>query len=78
MSLFSDEANVKYVNSVLSLVFMGFSGLAFGQISLGALFLAQSDASNGYFFLNVFGYAGLGLSLIMLIRVTIQSMRSEQ
>ena len=78
MSLFSEEANVKYVNSVLSLVFMGFSGLAFGLISLGALFLAQSEASNGYSFLNVFGYAGLGLSIIMLIRVTIQSMRREQ
>lgn len=78
MSLFSDEANVKYINSVLSLVFMGFSGLAFGLISLGALFLAQSESPNGYSFLNVFGYAGLGLSVIMLIRVTIQSMRRKQ
>src|SRR5690625_1316422 len=42
MSLFDDKANVRYINSVLSLFFT---------------------------FLDVFGYSGLGLSVIMLIRV---------
>lgn len=78
LSFFADEDNVRFVNSVLSLLFMSIAGISFGVLSLGALFLAQSDKSEGYSFLNVFGYSGLGLSVIMLIRVTIQSMRRKQ
>lgn len=78
VSFFADDDNVKFVNSVLSLLFMSIAGISFGLLSLGALFLAQSDTSEGYSFLSVFGYSGLGLSVIMLIRVTIQSMRRRQ
>ena len=78
VSFFSDEHNVKYVNSILSLLFMSIAGISFGLLSLGALLLAQFDTGGEYSFLNVFGYAGLSLSVVMLIRVTIQSMRRNK
>ncbi|MET3576181.1 ABC1 kinase family protein [Bhargavaea ullalensis] len=78
MSLFSDEANVRFMNSIVSLFFTGLVGFAFGALALGALFLAQSEEPGGYSFLDVFGYSGLGLGVTMLIRVAIQSMRRRQ
>lgn len=78
MSLFGDKDNIKFVNSVLSLIFTGMTGFALGLLALGALFLAQTEDPNGYSFLNLFGYSGLGLSVIMLIRTTIQSMNRRQ
>jgi ubiquinone biosynthesis protein len=78
MSLFSDEDNVKFVNSFLSLFFTGLTGFALGLLALGALFLAQTEDPNGYSFLNIFGYSGLGLSVTMLIRVAIQSLKRRQ
>lgn len=78
VSFFSDEHNVKFVNSILSLLFMSIAGISFGLLSLGALLLAQFDTAEEYSFLNVFGYSGLALSVIMLIRVTIQSLRRKQ
>jgi ubiquinone biosynthesis protein len=78
MSLFDDKANVRYVNSILSLFFTGLTGFALGLIALGALFLAQTEDPDGYSFLNVFGYSGLGLSVTMLIRVAIQSLKRPQ
>lgn len=78
MSLFGDEDNVKFVNSALSLFFTGLTGFAFGLLALGALFLAQTEDPNGYSFLDIFGYSGLGLSVTMLIRVAIQSLRRRQ
>lgn len=78
VSFFADEDNVRFINGVLSLFFTGLVGLSFGLLSLGALFLAQTDIAEGYSFLDVFGYSGLGLSVIMLIRVSIQSMKRKQ
>ncbi len=78
MSLFDDKANVRYVNSVLALFFTGLTGFALGLIALGALFLAQTEDPSGYSFLNVFGYSGLGLSVTMLIRIAIQSLKRPQ
>ncbi len=77
LSFFADQHNRQYVSSALSLLFTGLAGFAFGLLSLGALFLAQAEDPGGYSFLNVFGYSGLGLSVIMLIRVVIKSMRVE-
>lgn len=77
VAFFADKDNRQYVNSALSLLFTGLAGFAFGLLSLGALFLAQSEDPGGYSFLNVFGYSGLGLSVTMLIRVVMQSMRDE-
>lgn len=78
MSLFADEDNRKFANSVLSLFFTGLSGFALGLLALGALFLGQSEDPNGYSFLDVFGYSGLALSVTMLVRVAIQSMKRSQ
>lgn len=78
MSLFADEDNVRYVNSIVSLFFTGLTGFALGILALGSLFLAQTEDPSGYSFLNVFGYSGLGLSVTMLIRVAIQSIRRRQ
>jgi len=72
------KANVRYINSVLSLFFTGLKGFALGLLALGSLFLAQTEDPGGYSFLDVFGYSGLGLSVIMLIRVAIQSMKRPQ
>lgn len=77
MSFFSDQDNVNYTNSVLSLFFTGLTGFAFGILSLGALFLAQTEEPGVYSFLKIFGYSGLGLSVVMLIRVAIQSMNRK-
>lgn len=73
MGIFSHEKNVKYVNETLSLLFLSIVGISIGILALGALFLAQNEVTEGYSFLNIFGYSGLGLSVIMLIRVAIQS-----
>src|SRR5699024_6732031 len=78
MSLFGDEDNVRYTNSVLALFFTGLTGFATGLLALGALFLAQTEDPGNYSFLNIFGYSGLGLSVTMLIRVAIQSMKRRQ
>lgn len=78
MSLFSDEDNIKYVNSFLSLLFTGLAGFAFGVLALGALFLAQAEDPSGYSILDVFGYSGLALSVTMLIRVAIRSIGKRQ
>lgn len=78
MSLFGDEDNVRFVNSVLSLFFTGLTGIALGLLALGALFLAQTEDPDGYSFLNVFGYSGLGISVTMLIRVVIHSLNRRQ
>jgi ubiquinone biosynthesis protein len=78
MSLFGDEDNVRFANSVLSLFFTGLTGFSLGLLALGSLFLAQTEDPNGYSFLNIFGYSGLGLSVTMLIRVSIQSMKRRQ
>lgn len=78
MSFFADKENRKFVNSALSLFFTGLAGFAFGVLSLGALFLAQTENPDGYSFLNVFGYSGLGLSVTMLIRVVMQSMKANE
>lgn len=74
MGIFSHKENKQFANEVLNLVFLSFAGISFGILSLGALFLAQNEIQEGYSFLNIFGYSGLGLSVIMLIRVAIQSM----
>lgn len=78
MSLFSDEDNVKFVNSFLSLFFTGLTGFALGLLALGSLFLAQAEDPNNYSFLDVFGYSGLALSVTMLVRVAIQSLKRKQ
>ena len=73
MGIFSHKENRDYVNQTVSLLFLSIVGISFGLLSLGALFLAQNETTEGYSFLDVFGYSGLGLSVIMLIRVAIQS-----
>lgn len=78
MSLFADDDNVRFINSALSLFFTGLTGFSLGLLALGALFLAQTEDPGGYSFLNIFGYSGLGLSVIMLIRVAIQSLKRRQ
>ncbi|HLQ95906.1 MAG TPA: AarF/UbiB family protein [Pseudogracilibacillus sp.] len=78
MSLFSDEDNVKFVNSFLSLFFTGLTGFALGLLALGSLFLGQAEDPNNYSFLDVFGYSGLALSVTMLVRVAIQSLKRKQ
>lgn len=77
VSFFANKENRAFVNSALSLFFTGLAGFSFGVLSLGALFLAQTENPDGYSFLNVFGYSGLGLSVTMLIRVVMQSMKAD-
>lgn len=78
MSLFADDDNVRFINSALFLFFTGLAGFSLGLLALGALFLAQTEDPGGYSFLNIFGYSGLGLSVIKLIRVAIQSLKRRQ
>lgn len=63
---------------MLTLFYRCLTGFALGLLALGALFLAQTENPDGYSFLNVFGYSGLGISVTMLIRVAIHSLNRRQ
>lgn len=71
-SIFKDEENKKNIHYILSQILVGFSAISLGVLSIGVLFLARLQEST-YSMLDIFGYSGLSLSVVTLLRIMIQS-----
>lgn len=76
VSFFSDKANTSFVTKWLAQALLAFVGTAFGGISLGLLSLSERYDSDAFNIVAAFGYAGILISAVLLIRVAIHAVRS--
>lgn len=76
IGFFSDKANTSFVTKWISLALLAFVGTAFGGISIGLLSISDHDTQDELNIVAVFGYAGILISAILLIRVAIHAVRN--
>lgn len=76
VGFFSDKANTSFVTKWISQALLAFVGTAFGGISIGLLSLSGRYARDELNIVAIFGYAGILISAVLLIRVAIHAVRS--
>ncbi|MCD9020232.1 ABC1 kinase family protein [Cohnella silvisoli] len=76
VGFFSDKANASFVTKWISQALLAFVGTAFGGISIGLLSLNGHYAWDEFNIVAVFGYAGILISAVLLIRVAIHAVRN--
>ncbi len=74
-SLFADKASASFATKWITQALLAFVGTAFGGISIGLLHLSGGRARDEFDLVAVFGYAGLLISAVLLIRVAIHAVR---
>lgn len=75
VGFFSDKTNSSFIAKWIAQLLLAFVGLAFGGISIGLLYLGEAQPAEGFSVLSMFGYAGVLVSSILLIRVAIHAIR---
>ncbi len=75
VGFFSDKANTSFVAKWVSQVLLAFVGTAFGGISIGLLSLGSHSGKNEFNLISIFGYTGILISAVLLIRVAIHAVR---
>lgn len=75
VGFFSDKTNASFISKWISQLLLAFVGMAFGGISIGLLYIGGKQSSEEFSALAMFGYTGLLVSAILLIRVAIYSVR---
>lgn len=73
--IFSDKHNSMFVTQLFSRFVLLMSGITFGIISAGLLAIAQFIDTAYAVYLNIASYAGLFLSVVLLVRLSIQAIR---
>ncbi|MFC5406275.1 hypothetical protein [Cohnella soli] len=76
VGFFSDKANTSFVTKWISQTLLAFVGTAFGGISIGLLSIRGLDTRDGFNIMAVFGYCGILISALLLIRVVIHAVRN--
>jgi len=77
VGFFSDKANTSFVTKWIAQALLAFVGTAFGGISIGLLSVSGPTSTWSEFNLvAVFGYTGLLISAVLLIRVAIHAVRN--
>ncbi len=76
IGFFADKANTSFVTKWISQALLAFVGTAFGGISIGLLSLSGRLSWERFNIVAMFGYAGLLISALLLIRVAIHAVRS--
>ncbi|MBO9610733.1 MAG: AarF/ABC1/UbiB kinase family protein [Paenibacillaceae bacterium] len=75
VGLFADKASASFATKWITQALLAFVGTAFGGISIGLLHLSGGRARDEFDLVAVFGYAGLLISAVLLIRVAIHAVR---
>ncbi|MFD0589431.1 ABC1 kinase family protein [Paenibacillus sp. GCM10027627] len=75
VGFFSDKANTSFVTKWISQILLAFVGTAFGGISIGLLSLSGDTSGDEFNMVNLFGYTGILISAVLLIRVAIHAVR---
>ncbi|RXZ77791.1 AarF/ABC1/UbiB kinase family protein [Paenibacillaceae bacterium] len=75
VGFFSNKDNASFITKWIAQLLLMFAGMAFGGISIGLLYLGADPASD-MSLLSVFGYCGLVISTILLIRGAIYALRN--
>lgn len=73
--IFSDKHNSMFVTQLFSRFVLLMSGITFGIISAALLAIAQFIDTAYAVYLNIASYAGLFLSVVLLVRLSIQAIR---
>ncbi|MFF2090232.1 ABC1 kinase family protein [Paenibacillus sp. NPDC058174] len=76
VGFFSDKANTSFVTKWISQALLAFVGTAIGGISIGLLSLSGLSFGSDIQIVTMFGYAGILISAILLIRVAIYAVRN--
>jgi len=77
VGFFSDKANTSFVTKWIAQALLAFVGTAFGGISIGLLSVSDhSTTSSEFNLVAAFGYTGLLISAVLLIRVAIHAVRN--
>lgn len=76
IGFFSDKANTLFVTKWISQALLAFVGTSFGGISIGLLSLSGRFAGDEFNIVAAFGYAGILISAVLLIRVAIHAVRN--
>ncbi|WP_238327516.1 ABC1 kinase family protein [Paenibacillus gorillae] len=76
VGFFSDRANTSFVTKWISQALLAFVGTAIGGISIGLLSLSGLSFGSDIQIVTMFGYAGILISAILLIRVAIHAVRN--
>lgn len=76
IGFFSDKGNASFVTKWIAQALLAFVGTAFGGISIGLLSLSGHHTWDELNLVAVFGYTGILISAILLIRVAIQALRN--
>lgn len=76
VGLFSDKASTSFVTKWISQAMLAFVGTAFGGISIGLLSLSGHNTWDEFNLMAIFGYTGILISAVLLIRVAIHALRN--
>ncbi|WP_285398113.1 AarF/UbiB family protein [Lysinibacillus sp. fls2-241-R2A-57] len=74
--VFSDEHNARFITNLFSQLVLLLVGITFGIISVALLAIAQFIHASYAVYLNTAAYIGLFLCAILLVRLSIQALRS--
>jgi len=75
VGFFSDKANTSFVTKWISQALLAFVGTAFGGISIGLLSIGGRYSDDALNMVTMFGYTGILISAVLLIRVAIHAVR---
>lgn len=73
--VFSDKHNSMFVTQLFSRFVLLMTGITFGLVSAALLAIAQFIDTGYAVYLNIASYAGLFLSVVLLVRLSIQAIR---
>ncbi|RNF41142.1 ABC1 kinase family protein [Planococcus salinus] len=73
--IFSDKKNAMFVIQLFSRFVLLFTGITFGLVSAALLAIAQFIETAYAVYLNIASYTGLFLSVVLLVRLSIQAIR---
>ena len=73
--VFSDKKNAMFVIQLFSRFVLLFTGITFGLVSAALLAIAQFIETAYAVYLNIAAYTGLFLSVVLLVRLSIQAIR---
>ncbi|MFF2907769.1 ABC1 kinase family protein [Paenibacillus sp. NPDC057934] len=76
VGFFSDKANTAFVTKWISQALLAFVGTAIGGISVGLLSLGRDAEAKEIGIVEIFGYTGVLISAVLLIRVAIHTVRN--
>ena len=74
--VFSDEDNARFITNLFSRFVLLLVGITFGIISVALLAISQFIHATYAIYLNTAAYLGLFLCAILLVRLSIQALRS--